>query len=146
MISETRCRAIVKGRCEDYDGHLQCEVRINGVCLGTGTNYQHRKNRSQCSKAERWMPSNGLYVCGSGTTGCHGYIHAHPTESYEWGWSVKQANDPRLVPVLALLHHPQSIVLHDDGGWHPIDRNERIRAGLMAPFGYLNSEDMGGVA
>jgi len=76
-----------------------CEVMVPGRCLYRATNYQHRKNRSQCAKDELWIAENGLHVCGSGTTGCHGWIHQFPRRSYELGWSVRHAHDPRRIPV-----------------------------------------------
>lgn len=88
--------------------------RSGGVCEVCGaqraTNYQHRKNRSQ---GGQWSASNGLDVCGSGTTGDHGYIHAHPAESYERGWSVKGAYDPAEVPVQT---RHGLVLLDDEGG------------------------------
>lgn len=42
----------------------------------------------------RWeginLPSNLLTLCGSGTTGCHGWIEHHPTYAEDHGWSVRQ--------------------------------------------------------
>jgi hypothetical protein len=145
MISETRCRAIIKGRCEDESGQPWCEVRIHGVCLGKGTNYQHRKNRSQCAKYERWAPSNGLYVCGSGTTGCHGYIHAHPKESYANGWMVRQVYIQENIPV-RLARWERPVFLDNEGGVEEATDAQLI--GLLGlGYGYPpNSEDMGGVA
>jgi hypothetical protein len=32
--------------------------------------------------------SNKLSLCGSGTTGCHGWTEVHPEAAYERGWSV----------------------------------------------------------
>jgi hypothetical protein len=90
-----------------------------------GTNAQHRKNRSQ---GGTWELSNLIHVCGSGTTGCHGYIHAHPTESYACGWSVRQANTPREMPALLTgPYGPRYMWLHDDG--------TTAFAYIAAPFG-----------
>jgi len=67
------------------------------ICgLNRGTNAHHRKNRSQGGKDEL---SNLLLLCGSGTTGCHGYVTEHPAESYEKGWSVRSTATPRDIPV-----------------------------------------------
>lgn len=89
--------------------------RSGGICEVCGaaraTNYQHRKNRSQGGP---WSASNGLHVCGSGTTGCHGYIHAHPAESYERGWSVHSWDDPADIPAQT---HIGELLLDDEGGW-----------------------------
>lgn len=88
-----------------------CELQIVGVCLGRAGNYQHRVNRSQLGK---YATGSGLDVCGSGTTGCHGYIHAHPAESYRNGWSVESWADPLTRPV---LRRGEWVLLDDEGGF-----------------------------
>lgn len=93
--------------------------RSGGICEICGaaraTNYQHRQNRSQ---AGAWSASNGLDVCGSGTTGDHGYIHAHPAESYERGWSVHSWDNPAEVPVQTALGW---VLLDNEGGRTAVD-------------------------
>lgn len=88
--------------------------RSGGVCESCGaaraTNFQHRKGRGQGGP---WSAANGFDVCGSGTTGCHGYMHAHPAESYERGWSVRSHDDPAAVPVQTARGW---FLLDDDGG------------------------------
>jgi hypothetical protein len=81
-----------KGR-EDVYARSQgwCELQIR-VCTGRGEEWQHRKNRSQ---GGTWDPANGLHVCSA----CHRYIHQHPTEAAEKGWTVKESGDPRTTPV-----------------------------------------------
>lgn len=92
--------------------------RSGGVCEVCGTaratNYQHRKNRSQ---AGEWSVVNGLDVCGSGTTGCHGWIHANPTKSYERGWMVHSWDDPANVPVRIGCH---LVFLTPTGGYRGV--------------------------
>lgn len=45
---------------------------------------------------------NLLLLCGSGTTGCHGYVESHRTEAYNAGYLVRTGFDPLDVPVLLL--------------------------------------------
>jgi hypothetical protein len=90
-----------------------CELQIPGVCEGRATNYQHRMNQSQQGQ---YAIGSGLDVCGSGTTGCHGYIHDHPEESYRKGWSVKSWDNPLTRPV---LYRGQWVVLDDLGSFTP---------------------------
>lgn len=33
-------------------------------------------------------PANGIPLCGSGTTGCHGWVEAHPTDGVLFGWRL----------------------------------------------------------
>lgn len=93
--------------------------RSGGLCEVCGvrpaTNYQHRKNRSQ---GGQWSAVNGLDVCGSGTTGCHGRIHHSPAAAYEAGWSVKSWEDPAVVPVRTTRG---LVLLDDEGGWGSTD-------------------------
>jgi hypothetical protein len=74
--------------------------RSGGICevcaVAYATNFHHRKNRSQ---GGLWCPSNGLDLCGSGSTGCHGFITSHPKLSYEYGYSVRSGRDPARSPV-----------------------------------------------
>ncbi len=95
-----------------------CEVQIPGVCRGHVESYQHRKRRGNCTKFERWAPSNGIAVCGDGTTGCHGWIHANPEAAQAQGWEVLTEENPAEVSVW--LHNPNVLgrelfLLRDDG-------------------------------
>jgi hypothetical protein len=49
-------------------------------------------------------PSNIVLLCGSGTTGCHGWIEDHREDALETGWLLYQwtggeRTDPRLCPI-----------------------------------------------
>lgn len=48
---------------------------------------------------EKHQVQNLILLCGSGTTGCHGFVHMHPTIAYENGWCVKSFQDQLEVPV-----------------------------------------------
>lgn len=65
-----------------------CELAIPGVCLGRATNRHHKLLRKHGGGDER---ENTLDLCGSGTTGCHGHVHANPAESYARGWLIRRA-------------------------------------------------------
>jgi hypothetical protein len=43
---------------------------------------------------------NRIMLHGSGTTGCHGWVHAHPQLARESGWLVSRYAEPGEVPVL----------------------------------------------
>lgn len=66
-------------------------------CGMFGNNAHHRKNRSQGGED---VLSNLLLLCGSGTTGCHGWITEHPALGYVNGWSVMSTGWPEDIPVL----------------------------------------------
>lgn len=48
----------------------------------------------------RHSPANIVELCGSGTTGCHGWAHQHVAEAERLGLIVPFGADPRDVPVL----------------------------------------------
>jgi len=52
----------------------------------------------------RWAganrPPNLLILCGSGTTGCHGFAESHRGPAVAAGWLVQSRTDPRSVAVL----------------------------------------------
>lgn len=60
-----------------------------------------------------------LHLCGSGTTGCHGWIEHHPTDSMERGWKIRLNGlyvPPAEVPV---LYRGRWVLLLDDGRVQP---------------------------
>lgn len=71
-----------------------------------GTEWQHRKNRSQ---GGAWCPSNGLDLC----TPCHRYVTEHPADAQEHGWSVPRPDDPATVAVL--IHQSRWVYLTPSG-------------------------------
>ena len=81
-----------------------------------GTNAHHRRPRGAggTKRPDTNLPSNLLWLCGSGTTGCHGWVESHREEAYEHGWLVRQSASPREVPVR--IHDRGLVVLDDIGG------------------------------
>ena len=56
-------------------------------------------------RSHKWYGLNTLpnliLLCGSGDTGDHGYVHAHPREAYEKGWLIHSWVDhPETIPIL----------------------------------------------
>lgn len=98
-------RALTSKRSGDW-----CEVRIPGECLGAATNKQHRLPTGRGGPT---VVSNLLDVCGMGnTSGCHGYIHNHPTLSVDNGWTVESGQSWRDKPVMLF---DGFYILGDDG-------------------------------
>lgn len=90
--SKETCRMV-----DDRDGR-RC-VRCGRSLYAVGGSRHHRKLRSQCTRVEKHQVQNLILLCGSGTTGCHGFVHMHPTIAYENGWCVKSFQDQLEVPV-----------------------------------------------
>jgi AhpD family alkylhydroperoxidase len=61
-----------------------------------GLNLHHRQLRSQGGKN---TAANLIALCGSGTTGCHGWVHAHPADARAVGLIVPSWADPAETPV-----------------------------------------------
>lgn len=61
-----------------------------------GISIHHRKPRGMggTKKKEINDPSNLLLLCGSGTTGCHGWIESNREQAYEMGLLVRQSDNP----------------------------------------------------
>ena len=68
-------------------------------CGQGGANIHHRTLRSQAPKDAVHRVENLLLLCGTGTTGCHGWVHANPAESYDNGWLVPSWSSPLERPV-----------------------------------------------
>jgi 5-methylcytosine-specific restriction endonuclease McrA len=73
---------------------VRCGVDVSGAYVYS---IHHRKLRSQGGPN---TPENLITLCGTGTTFCHGYVHAHPEEAYEAGWLVRAWLRPEDVPIV----------------------------------------------
>lgn len=83
-----------------------------------GDNVHHRLPRGMGGTTRNihtveWL----LYVCGSGTTGCHGHIEANRTEAYTKGWLLRSHSRPETSPVWLYGH--TFVILTPDGGYEP---------------------------
>jgi hypothetical protein len=98
-----------RNRCIDKREQQRC-ARC-GVVIWSGGSRHHRKFKSRRGGDE---VSNGMLLCGSGTTGCHGWAHANPISARMVGFAVNADEDPRLVAVKHALHG--LVWLDDEGG------------------------------
>ena len=83
----------------------RCEVAITcgGVELfGRLYSVHHRRPRGMggSRQDDTSSPSNLLAVCGSGTTGCHGWIESNRAHAIDAGWLLLQTSTPAIEPVL----------------------------------------------
>jgi hypothetical protein len=70
----------------------QVRKREMGRCLrcgGPGANWHHRRSRSVRDEHTH-CACNGVWLCGSGTEGCHGWAHSHPFEAKAAGLIVSR--------------------------------------------------------
>lgn len=98
--------------------------------------HRHRVERVQHPPPQNAQPRqrlrtpararNLLTLCGSGTTGCHGWVHAHPNRAYQLGYLVSMSDDPIGQPVYYRTGGWQQ--LHADGTRHPCPPPENLPA------------------
>jgi hypothetical protein len=94
-------------------------ARSGGVCeicdQRPGTNWHHRRSAGRI-----WTPENGLHLCGSGTTGCHGWVTSHPSVSRQLGWMVSNSVAPERVHAVLALVRGRWAALESDGATRPL--------------------------
>jgi hypothetical protein len=95
-------------------------VRCGGACHGSrGVDWsvQHRRARGMggTRRPDTNEPQSLILLCGSATTGCHGWAESNRTAALSNGWAVKSNSDPLQVPV---LHWQRGLIfLAADGSW-----------------------------
>lgn len=99
------------GRC------VRCGVAL-GSMRGQDWSMQHRCARGAggTSRPELNQPGNLILLCGSGVTGCHGWVEHHLTaaRSPALGWSISQ-HCPLPPSQVAVLWFGELVYLADDG-------------------------------
>lgn len=94
-------------------------VRCGSVWHWAGMDVHHRRMRSHKFPLLN-SPANLITLCGSGSSGCHGWVHEHTGEAYEKGWLVHSWEDhPELVHLLTRQHG--WVYLTEEGGWTPCE-------------------------
>jgi hypothetical protein len=92
-------------------------ARSKGTCERCGAREAESfSHRIPAGQGGTYRAANGLHTCGDGTSGCHGWIEANPTEARRHGWRLSQRKKPDREP--ALIYHDGALVralLHDDG-------------------------------
>lgn len=91
---------LIKAQWDTIRGQLllrsgaRCET-CGGVLGSLGWSAHHRDARGSGGTRRAGINalSNLLVACGSGSTGCHGWVHAHPTEATRLGWMLPTATD-----------------------------------------------------
>lgn len=65
------------------------------------------------------LPANLVLLCGSGTTGCHGWVHANPRDAQLLGWIIPRWAEPLEVPVSLMSEsgYPVVVFLDHDGNY-----------------------------
>lgn len=96
-------------RCE------RCFKQLHGVF---GVSVHHRRPRMMGgSKNEKLhLPANLIVLCGSGTSGCHGWVESNRDKSRDHGYLIQKVDSAEIIP------------FRDDAGmWYLIDNNGQKR-------------------
>lgn len=96
-----------------------CGRNLASAYLTGDYSLQHRRARGMggSRRPDTNAASNLLTVCGSATTGCHGWIEANPIPAGLRGWRIGQTQTPASEPVLTYTHG--WVLLDDNGGTTP---------------------------
>ena len=84
------------------DERDQGRCRRCGVSLyGTLFSRHHRKPRGMggANRRDANRMSNVVTLCGSGVTGCHGWVESNREQARQGGWLVYSSADPQAIPM-----------------------------------------------
>lgn len=104
-----------------------------GRTILVGGSHHHRKLRSRGGTDS---PANLVLLCGSGTTGCHGWVHANPASATEDGWMLGTKQDPESVAIDSARYG--HVFLGVDGQTYGLTPDECMRADRAARLAATN--------
>ena len=85
----TGVRALVLTR----DGHRCARCRRSVTDFPASVHHRVPRRMGGTRDPRINDPRNLVLVCGSGTTGCHGWIESHRELSYASGWLLRSLDD-----------------------------------------------------
>lgn len=108
-------------------------IRANGHCERCGisivnrpASIHHRRPRGMGGTRAEGIntPENCVVLCGSGTTGCHGWVESYRETAIEEGWLLprRDQRDPAEAPVFA------------EGDWYLVTADALVPIDLTPPF------------
>jgi hypothetical protein len=103
-----------------------CCERCGLALFGGDYSFHHRrlKGMGGDKRPETQQPANCVLLCGSGTTGCHGWAHHNRVEAGDAGFIVSRWADPADVGFLSALRG--WVLIDNDGGVERWRRNEEL--------------------
>ncbi|RKR92843.1 hypothetical protein BDK92_7325 [Micromonospora pisi] len=99
-----------QGRC------VRCGVEQTGE-RGWDWSVQHRRARGNggTRRPDTNTAPNLILLCGSATTGCHGWVESEREAARPFGWAILSTDNPALKPIDHAVHG--RVWLTGDGGW-----------------------------
>ncbi|WBB94250.1 hypothetical protein [Verrucosispora sp. WMMC514] len=108
--------AVVVGR--DQGQCVRCGRYVLNGERGWDWSIQHRRARQgRDLRPDTNTPPNLILLCGSATTGCHGWVETNRNASRPDGWAIRQTDVPASEPVTHYLYG--RVLLTADGSWTP---------------------------
>lgn len=102
----------------DQHSCVSCGINISAAAIGYSVHHRIPRGMGGTRNPEVNMPANLLVLCGSGTTGCHGWVESHRVLAREWGYLVHRHQAPEHVAVMT----PTGWVMFDhQGGRTPVE-------------------------
>jgi len=80
-------------------GNYRCE-RCHEDFLYSGVSVHHRRPRMMGGSKNELLhlPANLIALCGSGTTGCHGWVESNRTKAREMGLLIQKVESAEDIP------------------------------------------------
>ena len=91
--TQEAARRIVRER----DGH-RCQM-CGASIVDQPSSIHHRRRRGMGGSALLERASNLVRLCGTGTTGCHGFVESQRTLATVRGWLLGFLDDPEAAPL-----------------------------------------------
>lgn len=121
MSFSKQAEQLIVGR--DGGACARCGRQVAHLNRGWAWSIHHRRPRGSGGTKLAWVDqaANGIILCGSGTTGCHGWVESHRVEAMQAGLLISQngvwqAEDMPIEHVLFGL-----VYLDNEGGWAPVE-------------------------
>jgi len=77
-------------RCERCGGDLSS--------VGVSVHHRHPRKMGGSRRADLHLPANLIVLCGSGTTGCHGWVESNRNKAREEGYLIFAIDNAMDIP------------------------------------------------
>ena len=107
----------------DLGACVRCGRHVAHLARGIAWSIHHRRPRGAGGTVLAWVSAaaNLIILCGSGTTGCHGWVESNRKDARAAGYLVP-LNGIQRSDEIAIKHKTLGVVyLTDDGGWVPVE-------------------------